>query len=74
MVSSRRFLIRSLLLSLVFIFSLTAACGESPSSYESDCVWVDPYYRSDGACVRGHWRSTSGGDCSKVGTEYEDCN
>lgn len=38
-----------------------------------DCVWVHSYYRSDGTCVRGHWRSAPDRDCSLVGTEYVGC-
>ena len=37
------------------------------------CVWVEPYRRSDGTCVRGHWRSAPGKKCSLVGKVYKDC-
>ncbi len=40
---------------------------------DGDCVWVEPYYRSDGTCVRGHWRSAPGQDCSLVGSAYKPC-
>ena len=40
---------------------------------DGDCVWVEPYYRSDGTCVRGHWRSASGQECSLVGSAYKPC-
>ena len=39
-----------------------------------DCVWVEPYRRSDGTCVRGHWRSAPGRDCSLVGKVYKSCS
>ncbi len=47
------------------------AAGETAEN--GDCVWVAPYYRSDGTCVRGHWRSAPGKDCSKVGSQYQPC-
>ena len=70
------------LASLVFVSLLFLSLGgaiscESPTDNRTssgDCVWVDPYHRSDGTCVRGHWKSKAGGDCDKVGTEYENCS
>lgn len=38
------------------------------------CVWVAPYRRSDGTCVRGHWRSTPDSSCPWVGTVYKECD
>ncbi len=38
-----------------------------------DCVWVEPYHRSDGTCVRGHWRSAPDRDCSLVGSVLKPC-
>lgn len=37
----------------------------------SDRVWVEPDFRSDGTCVRGHLRSSPRRECSLVGTEHE---
>ncbi len=37
------------------------------------CIWVAPYRRTDGTCVRGHWTSAPGQKCSRVGSVYENC-
>ena len=41
---------------------------------DGTCVWVDPYYKADGTCVRGHWRSAPGTSCAWVGTTYKGCD
>lgn len=38
-----------------------------------NCIWVSPYRRSDGTCVRGHWTSAPGTKCSLVGSVYVEC-
>jgi len=38
------------------------------------CIWVEPYRRSDGTCVRGHWTSAPGKTCSRVGKVYKNCD
>ncbi len=71
------------LITIALIFSLPS-CGlldgddnddndGQVTAEGGDCVWVDPYFRTDGTCVRGHWRSSPGRDCSLVGSEYEEC-
>ena len=74
-------LIFLLIFSLAFIGCDSGSSSTSSGSNHSagdtaeggDCVWVDPYNRSDGTCVRGHWKSSPGKDCSLVGSEYEGC-
>lgn len=44
----------ALLLACVFVVSLAAVALAD--------VWVDPYVRSDGTPVKGHWRSDPDGD------------
>jgi len=54
----------TILLNIALLF---VGCDSSPTSSGSshsegdtaeggDCVWVDPYHRSDRTCVRGHWK------------------
>ena len=38
-----------------------------------NCIWVAPYRRTDGTCVRGHWTSAPGTTCSLVGSVYVEC-
>ena len=46
---------------------------EGDTAEGGDCVWVEPYFRTDGTCVRGHWRSAPGRDCTLVGKVYKPC-
>ncbi len=46
---------------------------EGDTAEGGDCVWVEPYFRTDGTCVRGHWRSAPDRDCSLVGKVHKPC-
>jgi hypothetical protein len=64
------------LIFLVIFYIAFAGCTNSTAgseSSEADCIWVEPYYRTDGTCVRGHWKSAPGKECTLVGSKYEDC-
>ena len=47
---------------------------EGETGAGGQCVWVEPYRKSDGSCVRGHWRSAPGETCPWVGTVYKECD
>ena len=47
---------------------------DGDTAESGNCIWVAPYHRSDGTCVRGHWRSASGKKCSLVGSVYVECD
>ncbi len=77
---------RKSLLAVLTLFTIISfhACNDKKENYavgsysgetteNGDGVWVEPYRRSDGTCVRGHWRSAPGRDCSLVGDVYKEC-
>ncbi|MCB0712884.1 MAG: hypothetical protein KDD67_11195 [Ignavibacteriae bacterium] len=54
--------------------SLRVGLFDGDTAEGGNCIWVAPYYRTDGTCVRGHWTSAPGTKCSLVGKVYVDCD